>query len=521
MPVPYRSQSRSASARIAILFALLGSANLPAAEFTVTTDIMVQTGQSSPDGNGVFSDRIQLPVLNDAGEVLIWANLLATTDPGPLDDWGFYRADRNAVTRVFRGGEPSAQGHPLRLDPPAVTSSTFTRPYGLDAFGRVVLAAPDSMGGYAVYRDDGTDRLVLAQEGDPTALGTLFGINATVPGTLRSNDAGQASFLAFLSVPDQPMADAWVRADAGAPEPLLYSGQSLPDGRTVANLGLLNAVLNNAGRIGATLNTSQSGFDTGLYAGDGGSVVKLLHTGEPAPDGLGTLLGGLVVFPFQQNDSGQMLAMAQVDDISQDYVGLFSGNGSGLSEVTRTGAATTDGTILNLTGQFLINDNDTLVFGAVVTTSQGLVEQLIMRRAGVMQPIVSAFSVLPDPIGLEVRGPFQFAINESDQVMFSAFVLADGFSRKALFLFDPEYGLALVVRAGQAFAGDVIEEIEVALPRPSVAMIYTGNAQNAFNNFGEQAFYYRLQNGQAGVALAAVEFVPQESDLLFSDGFEG
>ncbi len=111
-----------------------------------------------------------------------------------------------------------------------------------------------------------------------------------------------------------------------------------------------------------------------------------------------------------------------------------------------------------------------------MTTSQGNVNQLIMHRDGVMQPIISAFSLLPDPIGLDVRDPFEFVINESDQVMFSAFVLADGISRKALFLHDPEYGLALVARVGQAFAGDVIEDIEVALPRTSVAMIYTGDA---------------------------------------------
>ncbi len=184
-----------------LLVLLLFSTSLSAAEFNVTTDVLVQSWQPTPDGNGVFSDTIRLPVLNDQGQVLIWANLLATTDPGPLDDWGFYVADRNAVTRVFRGGEPSAQGNPLRLDPLALTSSAFTRPYGLDALGRIVLAAPDSLGAYAVYRGDGIDRQVVAQNGDQTALGTLADIHATVPGTLRVNNAGQASFLAFLSVP--------------------------------------------------------------------------------------------------------------------------------------------------------------------------------------------------------------------------------------------------------------------------------------------------------------------------------
>jgi hypothetical protein len=167
-----------------------------------------------------------------------------------------------------------------------------------------------------------------------------------------------------------------------------------------------------------------------------------------------------------------------------------------------------------------INDNNTLVYGAVVSTGIGNVQQLLMRRGGVTIPVVSAFEVLPEPIGLEVRDPFTFALNEQDQVMFTAFVIAEGVGREALFLFDPEFGLALVARAGQPFAGDVLADIEVALPNTGNNIRYTHNAQNAFNNLGQQAFFYRLQNGQAGVALATTEFIPDKSDLLFRDGFE-
>ena len=310
-----------------------------------------------------------------------------------------------------------------------------------------------------------------------------------------------------------------MRADTGVIDPLLFSGQALPDGRTVANLAFQTTAFTNTGRATALLSTVGTGFNAGIYSGDGVSLTKLLHAGEPAPDGLGTLIAGTLFTP-QQNSNGQMISMIGVDDFSQDYGGFFAGDGSDLSEVTRTGAAAPDGPIFNFTGDFRINDNDTVVFGAIVTTAVGNVNQLLMRRDGADQVIASAFSTLPDPIGLELRDPFAFALNRQDQVMFSAFVIAEGVGREALFLFDPDFGLALVARTGQPFAGDVLADLEVALPRFPNTARYSHNAHTAFNNRGEQAFYFRLQNGQAGVALASVEFLPDDSDALFRDGFE-
>src|SRR6056297_78045 len=200
---------------------------LSATEFDVSIDVIVQAGQPAPDGNGVFSDTIVFPVLNDAGEVLVWANLLATADAGPLDDWGFFVADRVDAVKIFRGGEVSAQGNPLRLDPQALAPNTpsLTRPYALDGFGRVVLAAPDTSAALAVYRGDGNGREVLVQEGDSTPIGTLASITATIPVTLQANDLGQAAFTGFLTVPGQPSQFGLMRADTGVIDPLLFSGQ--------------------------------------------------------------------------------------------------------------------------------------------------------------------------------------------------------------------------------------------------------------------------------------------------------
>lgn len=505
---------------VPLLLAGHGHGQTVGPDFNVMTELLVQSGQPAPDGNGVFSDTIVFPILNDTGEVLVWANLLATSDSGPLDDWGFFLVDNASASKVIRGGETSANGNLLRLDPLAFPNTPATvRPYGIDATGRLVVAAPDNAGALAVYRGDGDSIEVLVEDGGAVGTGNLINLLATLPISMQVNDPGQISFTGFIDVQGSPLQFALMRADGSDINQLLTDGQTLPDGRTLASIAFQNATLNNQGRTAAALNTQGPGFNVGIYASDGVDVVKLLHTGEPAPDGLGTFIPGVALAP-QQNNIGQMLTLFNVDDIAQDYFGLFQGDGVTLTEVGRTGGTAPTGTIFNFTGDVRINDNDTLVYGALVSTSVGNVQQLLMRRGGETLPIVSAFEVLPEPIGLEVRDPFRFALNEQDQVMFSAFVIAEGLGREALFLFDPEFGLALVARTGQPFAGDVLADIEVALPFSPNTMLYTHNAQNAFNNLGQQAFYYRLQNGQAGVALASTEFIPDKSDLLFRDGFE-
>lgn len=520
--MPIRSASPAVLAVATLLAAATGQSQTPAADFIVTTELLVQSGQPAPDGNGVFSDSIVFPVLNDAGQVLVWANLLATTDPGPLDDWGFFVADRNAVSKVFRGGDLSADGNFLQLDPGAVASNTpfLTRPFGIDVSGRIVLAAPDSAGELAVYRGDGTSTELLVLDGDSVGAGSVTNIADSIPTSMQVNDLGEAGFSGFVELPGQPQQlSSLLRADGTALQSLFNNGQVLPDNRVVS-LGFLQGTsFSNDGSMATVLRTEGAGVNFGIYASDGVDVIKLLHSGEPAADGLGTFIPGTGVSP-QHSSTGQVLSLYDVDDFAQDYVGLFTGDGLSLDEVTRTGATSPDGNIQSFSGAVDINDNSTMVFGAFVATSIGSVRQLLMRRGGQTIPIVSAFDVLPEPIGLEVRDPFAFVLNEQDQVMFSGFVIADGASREALFLFDPEFGLALVARTGQAFAGDVLADIEVALPLFPNTMRYSHNAQNAFNNSGQQAFYYRLQNGQAGVALATTEFIPDESDLLFRDGFE-
>ena len=61
------------------------------------------------------------------------------------------------------------------------------------------------------------------------------------------------------------------------------------------------------------------------------------------------------------------------------------------------------------------------------------------------------------------------------------------------------------------------ENLVVLDPVETVNIRLSGS-ENSFNNLGQVAFTYLLDNGEAGVALADVTFVT--SGLPFSDGFE-
>lgn len=81
-------------------------------------------------------------------------------------------------------------------------------------------------------------------------------------------------------------------------------------------------------------------------------------------------------------------------------------------------------------------------------------------------------------------------------------------------------GLTLVmpVIAGNLPQFTVDTVISAALPLFPLEINTLGNAQTGFNDAGQVAFAYALDNGEQGIALADVQFVLP--DALFKDSFE-
>ncbi|GAB4182894.1 MAG: hypothetical protein Tsb002_04730 [Wenzhouxiangellaceae bacterium] len=501
--------------RLPMLFLLLITGIASAMEFTVDTEIILQTGAASPDGNGVFGDAMQPPILNNNGQLLIWSRLLATSNPDMIDDFGFYRADGQQLVTIARGGQPTPAGPLLRLDLSVITagSPVSNRMYGLAANGDVTFGSRDDSGAWGIFRGAGGPLTAVVRDGDTTSYGTAISLDGLIS-SLELNDAGDLAYLVAATTSDGPNQILHILSDDSDDQVVLRGFQPLPDGRTAQGLFLASTIgLNNAGHNALIINTNDGPAGFGVYRNERGNISKLMHSGEPAVDGLGSYIPGVTSIP-ELNDQGHALLRLSVDDVVTDYVGLFFHNGAELQELRRVGDITTAGQVISFNGEYLLNDNDTVAYAARI----GDFNRIVLRQNGVEQIIASEGQTLPPPIDLPLFGPFAFTLNDNDQLLFTGFVTADGANRKALFLYDPQFGLALIARTGQPFSNGVLADFNLALPLTTVQSRYRENAFTGFNDLGQAAFQYQLDSGLLGIALAEVTYVVEAP--LFKDGFE-
>jgi hypothetical protein len=486
------------------------------ADFSVDIDVLVQTGTASPDGNGVFANAISPPILNNQSQALIWSNLVATTDPGMLDDNGFFRLTRSEIVTLARGGDAVDNGAPLNLTAQLLTQQLgrFAQ-QGLAKNGDMFFVVPDLENVLRYFRADGSSLDTLLTSGQMTDFVDELLLFTQL---FTLNDIGHPHFVTVTPEFTSGLIDEF------GPRLLITPGQALPDGREAVGVVLgpapFRSRLNNADQKVLPVQTvGMLPNNAGLYRTDGTTVVPLLHLGEPAVDGLGTYatqLGAGTV-----SESGSALILQFVDDFAADYLGLFLHDGDSMRELVRTGTiANGPGTITNISSGLQLNGNDTAVFqGLLVDEFGNQLPTVLAHRQGAVRPILSEFEQLPPPIGFETRGPLAFALNEQDQIAIFGFVIAEGVSRRAIFLYDFDFGLALVAREGMPLAGSVISKLDMAIPLNSgQGNIHNSNATNGINDLGEISFSFTLENGQVGAALAAVEFT--RDDVLFSDRFE-
>lgn len=475
--------------------------------FTVETEILVRSGQPSPDGNGVFGDNIGKPILNNAGQVAFVSNLLATTSPDVIDDIGLYRASTTGVDTMARGGQASAAGNQLDLQILQLASAVFRTPFGIDGNGDVAFISTDSENEDAVYRANGTDLQVVVQSGQNTSFGDSLNIGAAANGFLV-NDAGQLAYLL-----DSSTQNLLVRSDGLVTQPIFGTGDALPGSNTLVAFRAFG--FNNSGEVVARLNTSGSSF--GHFVGDGTTTRLINQTGAAAPDGLGTFIVAPIV-PAAINNDSDVALLTGVDDITTDYAGVYLDEGAGLTELTRTGNATLGGDLLGLISGLKINDRGDVLY-MMVSSDNNRIDRLLLRRDGAEQLVVSDGDVVNDQDPgtlLTTRG---YTLNEAGQVLVAGTVQILGEpQRAALYLYDPRFGMAEVIRVGQELAGGTVQVITQALPQYPVEPNTLGNAQTGFNDLGQIAFSYILTNGESGIALAEVKF--ELPDEVFEDSFE-
>ncbi len=475
--------------------------------YTVETQILVRTAQPSPDGNGVIGDFVSRPVLNNAGQVAFVANLLATSNPDPIDDLGLFRASEGELAVLARGGQTSAAGNQLSLQVLQLSSLGFTIYFGIDGNGAAAFIANDDENEDAIYRADGSNLQVVLQSGQDTAYGERMNLGASVLGFLM-NDNGQLAFLV-----DSSTQNLLVRADGLVTQPIFGTGQALPGNNTLTALRAFG--FNNEGEVVARLNTASDSF--GHFVGDVDTVRLINQTGAAAPDGLGTFVVDPRIPPAINNQS-DVVIVTGVDDITTDYAGIYADQGAGLEELTRTGSPTLGGDLLGLTSGLNLNDRGDVLY-KMIASDNTRIERLLLRRDGQERLVISEGDTdVPQALGTvtAIQGS---TLNEAGQVLVAGAIQEfGGPQRLALFFYDPQFGLAEVARVGQPLAGGTLMAISRSLPEFPLEPNTLGNAQTPFNDQGMVAFAYTLDTGEQGIALSQVRFALP--DLIFKDGFE-
>lgn len=375
---------------------------------------IVRTGESA--GNGTF-DQFDFSDLNNAGQVVFWANLAGTTGGG-ADDVGIFFGSGGAVTEVTRTGVPlsfsnspseetghtlDTLGHLPFLEGPTINDS------GQVAFKGHVNAREPIVGGSvpvsynAVLRSNtnGTKTLI-SSEGDPAPLagggssGTLNQYVArplSVNPTTLINNSGRVLYRATIDGPTSeglfwgnvsslPFSSGTQRAVArdgqtlfpGAPGTIKVTWGTLPD------LLRFAVDMNDVGEVAfsAELNPVNGIIppDWRVYrwssqdAGQAGAhgLTEIAHMGQMSPDGNGTL-GAANPNNIQINEQGQVSFWSYVTSTAfgvDDRV-VFRGDGQTLTPIARRGQLTPDGEFrYRQFADTAINDAGQVVFSALL-----------------------------------------------------------------------------------------------------------------------------------------------------------
>ena len=270
--------------------------------------MVVQTGDLSPDGNGVFDDIEfgPLPIsFNTAGEVAFQA-LLRETSGGFNDREGVFVGDGDSLTQFFRRGEmsPSGDGEYLQFEGAPV----------INEVGQVtswVELTDFDTGGQVIVRSDGATTTEVVRSSniipgsDDVAVGQFTD-------RLSMNDHGEVAFKTGRGI---------FKSSGNGVSVIAYR-----DFTAVPGGGLINGTnppfINNDGQVAffATLTDSPSG-DNGIFVGDGVVLDQVVREGQMAPETAYEIRIRQTV-PWL-NDNGHVAFAANFTDASSNVQALY------------------------------------------------------------------------------------------------------------------------------------------------------------------------------------------------------
>lgn len=477
----------------------------------VSTQVVVVTGDSAPDGNGSFLNA-SFVVLNDSGQVSFLGDLQGTI-AGPSDDSGVFRNDGATLTQIARAGEtpPGGNGAFDFFGAPALNST------GQVAFtGILTGTSGGSSDDRGIYRyDNGTlNQIIREGEASPDGNGTFSSL-----GNYSLNGAGQLAIAAFLSGSSGGVSQnrGIYFADGGGLTQVIRRGETVPNINGVYS-GFDRPVLNESGNFAFESQLSGTSGGTtdneAIYVSDNGAILEIVREGQIAPDGNGNF-GQLSSPTF--SDAGQALFAAEMTDAAPfTNTGLYRSDGGGLTQVARRGHAAPGGSgDFGSFDGYAINSNGQVVFSNTLTGS-GVVfrPSLFKYDGGSLARIIADGDSAPDGNGVFDSFDDE-VVNDAGRIAFTGFL--DGTSGglsddEGLYLFDDGVGLVQVARTGDALLGSTITDLSFQVGS------VTGSEANGFNDLDQLAYHFTLADGREGVAITTVDTTISASWLNATDG---
>jgi hypothetical protein len=455
------------------------------------TQIVVQTGVGSPDGNGEF-DLFNAPTINAAGQIAFLAQLTGTAG-GSADNTGMFRRDSNGdLARVVRNGGTFEGKNILGFFPG----------FGyISASGTVSSLAIFSGGGSAYTLGTGGPLTQMYPPLMPSPSGqsnALLGVTAHVV-----NDSGVSVYRAVFNGA-QPESGLYERSANGVHTVRLLNQTSAPRGGTITSPGGF-PTLNETDQIGTILTIDVGGPSTIRSAAriDGTTVNELVRQGDLLPDGV-TTVGSFLSASGFVNSAGQVAFAANLTRPSYGGQGIFLADTSTASCIA-TGVLPGSTTAANNMQVVGISDAGQVAF---TTEFGGGFDPLSgVYLSGTSGTTLAAFEDTATPLpGKFFRGFLSggTTINDAGQLAFMADLsdTVNGASTgRGIFFYDAASGLQQVARTGDSLNGSTITTVYYFGTVIGTGSVSPDTSFTGLNSLGQVAFAYTLADGTDGVAI--------------------
>lgn len=464
---------------------------------------IAQTGQTTPDGQGIFQSMQRLAGPNEAGEVGFVALEKIGED---LRRLVLYTGSAAGLDKLAQNGDSAPDGGGV--------FRSFLQNIGLNdggqlAFvGRTATSPHDEFGdtdGY--YLAAGGDIEVIVREGDAAPGGGTVS-RLCIPGGLDCgyrysgpNNQGQIAYAAVLEGTDENR--ALFIAGPGDVTELLRKGDPVPGGNGFFEDFFFPVGPNESGQVAfiASISGSSGGEDDneGVYLASDGEIIELAREGDTAPGGDGSF--GDFEFLTGINGSGEAAFNVMLDGTSggeSDNEALYIASEAGITELARKGdpAPGGGGGIIN---SILIptNPNETgeVAFDASIEGGdEGLSVDSAIFLAGVsgLTKLIRVGDSGPGGVG-RFQGFLLGELNDSGQVIFRSRLFQNKSSVEGLYRVGPGSSVSALAQVFQPVPPDGAKKFRTIEsnfrgPNNSGAAFFTAGLMNANGTYSRSDF---------------------------------